>query len=116
MKSEVVLPLRNSFDLREETRKSLLVVTPPMCKLSRAKANLLAASVLVLPFVITFANIGSKSVPTIEPCSIPVSHLASIFVSLSYAIKVPVAGKKSFAGSSAYSLASMDDPVQDISS
>ena len=83
MKSEVVFPFKKSSDLNEATKKSLLVVTPPICKLSRAKASLFAASTLVLPLVMTFASIGSKSVPTTDPCSIPVSHLASILMSLS---------------------------------
>ena len=81
MKSEVVFPARKCFVLNDATKKSLLVVTPPICKFSNAKASLFAASVLVFPLDITFANIGSKSVPTTDPSSIPVSHLASIFSS-----------------------------------
>ena len=83
MKSEVVWPLWKCFDRNEATRKSLLVVTPPICRDCKARANLFAASVLFLPLAITLANIGSKSVPITEPCSIPVSHLASIPSSVS---------------------------------
>ena len=115
MKSEVVSPLRKSSDFKQLIKKSLFVITPPMCADSRALANLLAASVLFDAYEIIFASIGSKSVPTIVPEVTPESHLASTESSFSKAINVPISGRKSLFGFSAYSRASIDDPFQVIS-
>ena len=116
IKSEVVSPSINSLVLRQLIKKSLFVFTPPICADSSAFANLLAASVLFGAYEIIFASIGSKSVPTTVPVFTPVSHRASAELLSSKAIKVPISGRKSLFGSSAYSLASIDEPVHEISS
>ena len=75
-----------------------------------ARANLLAASVLVSPNEIIFANIGSKLAVIFEPLSIPTSQRTKGSSVGSKAIIFPVTGRKSFPGSSAYSLTSIDEP------
>ena len=74
---------------------------PPKWLFSKAKANLLAASILVSPKEIILANIGSKLDVMFEPLSIPTSHRTKGSSVGSKAIILPVTGKKSFPGSSA---------------
>ena len=95
------MPLRNSGDFKQLIKKSLFVLTPPIWADSSALANLLAASILFGANEITFASIGSKSVPITAPFITPVSHLASAELLFSKAINVPISGRKSLLGSSA---------------
>ena len=67
MKSVVVSPARNSGVRSTATRKSRFVVTPPRCRRSSASASRPAASRRVGACAITFASIGSNSVPIREP-------------------------------------------------
>ena len=74
MKSVVVSPARNSGVRRVATRKSRFVATPPRCARSRPSARRPDASLRGGACAITFASMGSKSVPITEPRVTPESH------------------------------------------
>ena len=111
MKSVVVSPARNSGVRRVATRKSRLVVRPWIAVLCSACASLPAASRRVGPWAMTLAIMGSNSMLISLPDSTPESNLAWPTAEGRQTRTRPGAGRKPLAGSSAYSRASMAQPL-----